>query len=190
MTRQVLFALLKRTLLVLGMLVSGIAPAGVPAAATPVIAQTEPGGLTITGIAKCPGGGGDDDERERDNFTILNFATVDLFSCSALVASTQAKSDGSFTFNGAASGTVYQLRYTSNGDVVPTITCGTTVNTSDGVSLPDPKVCPDQSWDSAARSPRPSRIVAPWCSATQVSASAIRTLSATASSCLRRLRKS
>jgi hypothetical protein len=142
MTRLVTLALLKRMLLAVALLVSGLAPAAAPTTAAPAIAQTEPG-LTISGTAKCPNGDG-------DGFNVLNFATVDLFSGSARVASTQADANGLFTFNGAASGTVYQLRYTSNADVEPTVTCGTTVNTDDGVVLQDPPVCLDQSWDTAA----------------------------------------
>ncbi|MBV9893331.1 MAG: hypothetical protein JO020_04090 [Chloroflexi bacterium] len=140
MVRLLSVALLKRTLLAMVLLLSGVAPGAAPLAATPAIAQTEPG-VTISGTAQCP---------SDDGVQALPFATVQLLSGSAEVARTTADGNANFTFTGAAQGALYQLRYTSNSDSQPQLSCGTTADTTDGVILPPPPPCSDQSWDRAA----------------------------------------
>jgi hypothetical protein len=107
------------------------------------VLTVNPNGLAISGTAECPNPNG-------QGLLPLPYANVDLFSGSALVASTIADNYAHYTINGAASGTVYQLRYTSNSDEPPVITCGTVADTTDGVNIPDPSTCAAQSWDTAA----------------------------------------
>jgi hypothetical protein len=100
------------------------------------------GGPSITGIAECPNAAGAE--------VPLAGGTVQLFSGSVLVGQTTADANGKFSFTGAATGAVYQLRYTSSPSSGVQLSCATTADTTNGLSIPPPPVCLDQSWGTAA----------------------------------------
>jgi hypothetical protein len=101
-------------------------------------------GLTVSGTATCAG----DFEGQ---FTLPS-ATVQLFSGSALVATTTADSQGNYTFNGLAAGAHYSVRYTEAVSEGTARVCGAVVVPNDGrgFDVSPPARCANQGWDNAA----------------------------------------
>ena len=109
-------------------------------------------GVTITGVAQCSG----------DGTFNLPGAIVQLLSGSDIVASGRASStDASYSFTGAASQSIYGLRYfnPSSEGAPATYVCGTSVTTNTNpTTVGTPPPCPNperqnHAWDAAGLQP-------------------------------------
>jgi hypothetical protein len=99
----------------------------------------------VTGVASCNNG---------DGVTLLPGATVQLFSGTALIATTQASSNAqnpTYSFTGIQPNATYQVRYIQANSDGPAISCGTVVTTNaDGSgTAPATTACPNEAWDIA-----------------------------------------
>jgi hypothetical protein len=106
---------------------------------------------TLTGVAQCPGPA--ITGVLLTNMVILPGAKVELLSGSAVVATTTAGTDGSYTFTNLAPGVTYGLRYTSVPSESAPITCGVTVKTDllGGAVVPAPPSFRDRKNDKWTR---------------------------------------
>src|SRR5437588_7166155 len=100
---------------------------------SPVAAQSERFGITISGTAVC-----------RPSEQPLARAVVTVFSGTALVATTDADATGRWSLPGAAPDAIYTVRYSAQTGDGPAVECGLRLTTnSEGFVTTGPSPCPN-----------------------------------------------